>query len=276
MKVKDILDKTAVLICGNLSLENNLEKHTKIAEHNTPIFNQFKMVVSIFNKTSDFSDSDLESLNNILKHFYKSTTLTDWSNRGHQIGYVDLDKTGISFIKDNFKNIKYVFKVDADYLVNDNFLELEMDNNTQFFYQPSVNLKDLGDFGDIEKYYDLFRSDNYDDGLCPATNNFIVSTEIDFLYEDSNTIKSLYDKWVDMGYENSNQNLVLAAEHSLSKSIQRNKFKRQMMFDKVTFNNVLKLMQTYNIGDPTLKNVYINKIGMCHWQYSNQEVINCE
>ena len=229
MKVKDILNQTAVLVCGNLSSENNLKKHEKIAEHNKPIFDKFEMVVSVFNKTSDFEDSDLKSLNDMMRYFYNSITLTDWSNRGHQIGYVDLDKTGISFIKDNFKKIKYIFKVDADYLVNNNFLNLQMDDDTQFFYQPSVNLKDLNDFGDVKKYYDLFLSDDYDDGLCPATNDFIVSTEIDFLYENSNIIKSLYDKWIDMGYEKSNQNLVLAAEHSLSKSIKRNKFKKLLL-----------------------------------------------
>ena len=97
MKINDIIDKTAVLICGNLSTENNLEKHKIIAEHNKPVFEKFKMVVSIFNKTSDFNDDDLNTLNNMLKYIYNSTTLTDWSNRGHQIGYVDLDKTGYRF-----------------------------------------------------------------------------------------------------------------------------------------------------------------------------------
>tara|TARA_R100000152_G_C6768015_1_gene193346 strand:+ start:259 stop:1095 length:837 start_codon:yes stop_codon:yes gene_type:complete len=278
MKIKDILNKTAVLICGNLSSENNLDKHEKIAEHNKPIFNQFKMVVSIFNKTSDFKDSDLETLNNMMRHFYKSTTLTDWSNRGHQIGYVDLDKTGFSFIKDNFKDIKYIFKVDADYLVKDTFLNLDMDKDTDFFYQPSVNLYALvNECGsDVDKYYNEFNEFDYKDGLCPATNNFIVSTKMDFLYEDSDTIKNLFDKWVGMGYENSDQKLVLAAEHSLSKSIKRNNFKRQMMYDFDTFNKVLLLMNKHNIGDPTLKNVYIDRIGMCHWQFSDREVISYE
>ena len=49
-----------------------------------------------------------------------------------------------------------------------------------------------------------------------------------------------------------------------------------MMFDKNTFTNVLSLMQKYNIGDPTLKNVYIDRIGMCHWQFSDREVISYE
>ena len=277
MKINDIIDKTAVLICGNLSTENNLEKHKIIAEHNKPVFEKFKMVVSIFNKTSDFNDDDLNTLNNMLKYIYNSTTLTDWSNRGHQIGYVDLDKTGFSFIKDNFKDIKYIFKIDADYLVKDLFLDLEIDKDTDFFYQPSVNLRDLNDFdNNINKYYELFQEDNYRDGFCPATNNFIVSTKMDFLYEDSGTIKSLFDEWIAMGYENSNQNLVLAAEHSLSKSIKRNNFKRQMMYDFDTFNKILSLMNEYSIGDPTLKNVYIDRIGMCHWQFSDREVISCE
>ena len=102
MKVKDILDKTAVLVCGNLSKENNLNKHKYITEHNKPVFDKFKMVVSIFNKTSDFQDKELQILNRMMQYFYKSIVLTDWSNRGHQIGYIDLDKTGFAFIKDNF------------------------------------------------------------------------------------------------------------------------------------------------------------------------------
>ena len=46
-----------------------------------------------------------------------------------------------------------------------------------------------------------------------------------------------------------------------------------MLISKNEFINILKCIQKNNIGDPSLKNVFISEIGICHWQYKNQEVI---
>ena len=274
MKVKNILNETAIAIQGNLN-QYNLDVIKLVCKNNKNLFKQFNMVTTIFNKSVGVDDSDMSNLNKLLKENYNCFTLIDWANRGHQFGYIDLDKSLFSFIKDNFNHIKYIFKVDADYLVKENFLELEIDEDTDFFYQPSINIPDLHKYGDNESYYNNFIKDDYEDIRCPQANNYIMSTKINFPYEKSDDIKKAYDKWIEKGYTKVNQNIAIACEHSLSKSIKRNNFKRQMMFTKETFFKVMDFIVKNNIGDTTLKNIYLSDIGFCHWQFPNQEVITC-
>ena len=99
MKVRDILDRTAVVLQGNLGGSNPLEKITEVLKHNKSVFDQFNMVVTIFNKYPGLKDDSMNELNTYLKKsFKKCFTLIDWSNRGHQFGYIDLDKKGFSFV----------------------------------------------------------------------------------------------------------------------------------------------------------------------------------
>ena len=104
MKVKDILNETAVAVQGNLN-QNNFDVIKLVCEHNKSTFNQFSMVTTIFNKSVGVSDKEMSGLNKLLKENYDCFTLIDWANRGHQFGYIDLDKSLFSFIKDNFNQI---------------------------------------------------------------------------------------------------------------------------------------------------------------------------
>ena len=267
------------MLQGNLGGSITFDKITKIVEHNKTVFDQFSMVVTIFNKYPGLEDNEMNKLNKYFKKtFKKCFTLIDWSNRGHQFGYIDLDKKGFSFVKNNFEDIDYIFKIDSDYLVKGEFLELDMGKDTDFFYQPSINIPDLNKYGNIQKYYEYFIDENYfvgDSGLNPQANNYILSTKMDTPYQQSDKVKKAYDTWVERGYDKVNQNVAIACGHSLTKSMVRNRFNRKMMFTKEAFFKVMDFIVKNNVGDTTLKNVYLSDIGFCHWQFPDKEVITC-
>tara|TARA_B100000287_G_scaffold253138_1_gene237832 strand:- start:2890 stop:3714 length:825 start_codon:yes stop_codon:yes gene_type:complete len=273
MKVKDILKDTTVLIAGHIDEENDYEKLSLIIDNNKDVINKFKSVVCIFNRSEKFLDNQVEDIAKLLKDGYNNcTVLIDWVNRGHQIGHVDLDRKGFSFIKNNYDS-KYILKLSGDILISDPFLEIDIDEDVDFLYQPSINIPDALKYGD--SYFEEFnKSLDFNDGLCPQTIFYILSTKVDFPYEDSLKVDNKYDKWVGLGYKGTNQNLVLAAEHSLNKCIIRNNFKRKMMVSEKDFKSILNYMGTHNNNDSTLKNIYITKIGLCHWQHKLNKVVN--
>ena len=48
-----------------------------------------------------------------------------------------------------------------------------------------------------------------------------------------------------------------------------------MMFTKEVFFKIMDFIVKNNVGDTTLKNVYLSDIGFCHWQFPDKEVITC-
>tara|TARA_B100000287_G_scaffold434653_1_gene499749 strand:+ start:1511 stop:2353 length:843 start_codon:yes stop_codon:yes gene_type:complete len=276
-KVKNIFKDTCVLVTGNInSDENDFEKIKSVALHNKPIFDKCKMMVVIYNKMPEITDEELIRVNNFYKeNFENCYIIPDWANRGWQIGHADQDKVGFSFVQHNFSDVKFIFKVSHDVLVTDEILDISVDEDSKFLYQPAINLMDLIQHfeGDVDRYYDEFNKKSHIDWLSPQTTHYILSTDIDYPYCSSQELHDRYKKWIEKGAFNVSQTLVMADEHELSKSILRNKFKRQMLISKNEFINILKCIQENNIGDPSLKNVFISEIGICHWQYKNQEVI---
>tara|TARA_Y100000593_G_scaffold79056_1_gene146934 strand:- start:394 stop:1227 length:834 start_codon:yes stop_codon:yes gene_type:complete len=277
MKIIDIVDVTSILVAGHIDSEMSYDKVKLVMENNSSLFNKFNNTVFVLNKNSDVSESEIEEVIECIKEYIDNPVIIfDHANRGHQIGHVDLDKLGFSYIKNNISNMKYMLKFSIDILVKENFLEINIDEDTDFLYQPSINLVDYDKYG--ESYYNLFR-DEYKK-TNPQTIYYILSTKADFPYEDGKTIDNNYDDWIDKGYKKVSQNLVLASEHSLNKSVIRNNFKKQMMVNRDEFNKILNFMVNYfkvtGNSDCTLKNIYIPELGICHWQFKHEVVINCE
>jgi len=274
MKIKDITDKICILIAGNINDEMDYEKVSIILDHNKSFLDNFENKVVCLNRYDSVKSSEVDGIVGLIKNkIPESTLLFDVANRGHQVGHVDLDKIGFFYIKNNI-NCKFTLKMSIDMLINDNFLDLEIDDDTDFFYQPSINLADYKKYNDI--YYREFIKDNFFDGLCPQTIFYMLSNKIDSPYEDDEIINKCYDNWIQKGYKGIDQKLVLACEHSLNKSIIKNKFKRQSMFDKDTFYKVINYMIKTKNDDCTLKNIYIPETGVCHWQYKYEDTETCE
>jgi len=274
MKLKDLKNDICLLVAGNINEEMDYEKITLTMEHNESVFNEFGKIVFVLNSHESSNSREAEKVVAFLKlKFPESVILFDFANRGHQIGHVDLDKIGFFYIKNNLKSMKYTFKLSIDILVKDILLNLNIDEDTDFFYQPSINLVDYQKYNDI--YYREFTKDNFSDGLCPQTIFYMLSNKVDFPYEKNEVIDKNYDDWIRRGYKGVDQKLVLACEHSLNKSIIRNKFKRQSMIDESTFYKIINYMISTNNSDCTLKNIYIPEIGVCHWQYKNKETLTC-
>jgi len=275
MKIRDIKDQICLLIAGNINDEMDHDKVSLILEHNEQFLNNFDNKVFCLNRYNSIPSSEVDKTVNLIKNKVPdSIMLFDVANRGHQIGHVDLDKIGFFYIKNNIKKCKFTLKMSIDMLVKDKFMDLEIDDNIDFFYQPSINLDDYAKYNDI--YYKEFIKNDFFHGLCPQTIFYMMSNEIDFPYEAEEVIDKCYDDWIQKGYRGVDQKLVLACEHSLNKSIIRNKFNRQSMFDENTFYKIINYMIKTKNNDCTLKNIYVPETGICHWQHKYEDTSTCE
>jgi hypothetical protein len=264
-KIKDILEGSTILIAGMVNNENNYDKIKLIIQYNFDLLVNVKQIVIILNKSDEIS---IEEFNNVFKLFktsfpLKCIVLRDHINRGHQIGYVDLDKSGVFFIKNNI-DCEYIIKLSIDIITDDTFLNTAL-IPSDFYFIPSACIND------IYSNYDRMIIDNnktidYTDSQPHyQTNMYIIKNKFDDIYESTDEIQRCYDSWISKGYKNVSQNEVLAAEHSLVKFTVKHKINRQSLIIDLNFKNYIDFIKKYNIGDSTLKNIYIKSIGVMHW-----------
>ena len=265
--IKDIINASTILICGHINEENNFEKISYIIQHNNSILHNSKKIVIVLNKSENISDIEFNNIIKLFKSKFKNCIiLKDHINRGHQIGYIDLDKIGIFYINQNIE-CNYITKIEIDFIVDDTFLNLKIPNDIDFYFVPSVCIVDIYDrYDEIIKNHKLKNSPtNPITQPSYNTNIYIIKNKFNDIYESSEEIENCYIKWINSGYKNTSQNTVLCAEHSLSKFIIKHKLSRFCLLQDEDFIHFVNYTKNNNVSDSTLKNIYIQRLGICHW-----------
>ena len=274
MIIKDILKETTAMICGRIdSKENCLDKMRGIMEFNRSVLKACHSVVLVLNRGTDISESQMTEVGNMYRENFNCSFLIQPHpvGMGYQVGHVTLDKTGYLFIKNNIGS-KYTLKLSIDIMVSNNFLDIEIEES-DIYYLPSVGINEIIQRYDVVKQQSLLKTNYIDSPLTYQTWLFIASNNTDVLYESDEEIERLFRTW------NINQDIkqskVLCAEHSLTKWSVCNKLKRHSLYTPTQFDNYCRFITSHKIYDCSLKNVMFKKIGIAHFHFSSQHVIEC-
>ena len=271
MLIKQILNDTTAIICGRLdSKENTIEKMYGVMEYNKSVLKECHSVVLVFNRGTDTTENDMSELYNFYKKEFPITFLLQPHpvGMGHQIGHVTLDKTGYLFSKNNLKT-KYTMKLVNDILLDNKFLDVEVEDSDLYFI-PSVGANEM-----IGKWSEMLDESKLSVGYKNILYNYqtwfyIASNQTPYIYESDEEIERLFRLW---DYKNDvRQEKLLCAEHSLVKWSISNNLRRSSLYNKNQLENYRQFVLQNRIFDGSLKNITIEHLGITHCHFKDAPI----
>ena len=262
------MNDITVVIAGNISKENDYTKLDYILKFNKTFLSNFKNIIFIFNKNRNVSDNEYKICLDLIKLRYKKAIiLTEVSNRGWQIGHIDLDRTVFNYIKHNLKS-DFMLKFSGDILIEEEFLRV-LSYNDDFLFLPSICIDDLnkGNYDKMEET--TFSSKLIDYPPHPQTIFYMVSTKYDYIYQDMTIIDSIYETWLKNAH--LKQSVYIGAEHSLLKSLVKQGGTKKCIIDKHYFKELCMKTQSLPIADGSMKNFWF-KFGLCHLHWYGEKI----
>jgi len=198
------------------------------------------------------------------------------TNRGHMFGTMDLEEDLLSYVKKNIPSAKYLFKSMDDVIIYDRLLEVEVPE-ADFYYLPGFSYETVviksRSIEDLYNNYETYKSWYY----TPQTTFFILNIS---------NIASLYGDDVGWKYDHYMAVKKLRPEIKPWEVAFYLKFDCESHLGRTTkdlskycliepeFKQLASLAQTLPITDPSHKNIFFNRIGVCHYHFYNQNVIS--
>lgn len=190
-------------------------------------------------------------------------------------GTIDLEETILEYIKRELPEVQYLWKSMDDVITTTDLLELEVEE-AEFYYLPGFSYESIikaGGKKNLRKVYETFDTGFY----TPQTPFFILDvTNIDTLYgSDINTKITIYEEakaqnqavkpW-DMPFD-----IKFDCETHLGRTT---KDLKKYCLLKDQFEDLLDMVEINKIGDPSHKNIYFEKLGVCHYHFYKDLIYN--
>jgi hypothetical protein len=187
-----------------------------------------------------------------LKIAPKAIILYSRSNHGHMFGTIDLEESILTYIKDNLSDTQYLFKTMDDIITDVSMLDRDLPE-AGFYYLPSIS------------YESLTQGQEFP----PQTTFYILSlANVSTLYgKDVSQKRSKYLKaakdnpalkpW-EMTYD-----IKFDCETHLQRTVKD--ITKKCLLDEETYTKLLNFVRQYQLGDPSHKNIFFRKEGICHY-----------
>jgi hypothetical protein len=261
MNLKRLINKSVYGTIGYLQSYSDIELLSQYISYNYPILKEFKQIVVATNY-----GSPLQSENTLLwKTFFPDCIILDSEvNRGHNFGTADLDNLVFNWCKQNGE--EWICKSSNDVLLKESILDIQIEQS-DFYYLNGIG------YGGMVKYDFDFQTIIEQD-FYPQTNFYFLNvTKTDWLnnerfldetFEYTHTIPNYNGKvWEYIeGW---------SCETFLKQCIERNNLLKYHLIPQEKYRILLQLVKENNIHDCSHKNIMVE--GICHFQYSNQQVI---
>lgn len=257
---------------GNISKSDDIESLEKILILNYDVISKFNYIVIQHNSTLE-GGKYIEAYNNVWKKIYGNDViiLPHIENRGHTFGTMDLDNNVVNHAKT--LPIEFIYKSANDMLFSQNLFSLKLSDEFQFYFLQGIGYTGLTQFNyNLNEYLNNYMNPEF---FYPQTTFYIISKNVDYI-NDNIEIDNAYNYCKSLkNYSGKAWEFIegFSCENFLKKCILRNKFKYKHMITDSTFYKILQLVDNYKICDCSHKNIYIEEIGVCHFQYINQNCI---
>lgn len=275
MYLKQIISKSFFGTIATVKDEFSIRKLDLFLQYNLPLLSIFEnRVVIAINKLEDTPAVVVEAYKQTLALNVPGCVILEINNRGHMFGTIDLEEAILSYIKKNAPKTEYLFKSMDDVITYPYFLEVEVPE-ADFYYLPGFSYESIQKAGSKEKLYSIY--ENFESGFwTPQTTFFILRI---------NNVDNLYGSDIDYKH-----NIFIETKRSIPQ-IKPWEIPFDIKFDCEThlgrtvkdmskycliqskFKKLLDLVERYPIGDPSHKNIYFKDLGICHYHYYDQPVL---
>lgn len=273
MKFNKIVQNSTLIITGTI-IPEKMEMISGILQNNIKLFSKFSNIVLMLNTIDEKGEkylSDYKDLIEELLELSKSNAtlyhLRDYVNRGWQFGTIDMERTAYNFVSENL-SMGAILKVDFDVYLEENILNLDV-SDAEAIIMPSIGYSTVVEqnHSDFDKLMELY------DKIPPQSTIYLILHPMDYIYCDPNWLNRKYKEWILNPIGNGPHHIGVACEPLLRQSFERNNFRIKNMISKESFRNLLKVIHTYKIVDPSHKNLFFEEVGICHLYDDTQNII---
>lgn len=190
-------------------------------------------------------------------------------------GTIDLEEAILKYVKRELPEVRYLWKSMDDVITSSEILKIEV-KEADFYYTPGFSYESIIKAGGRSNLHKIF--EDYESGFwSPQTTFFILNiTNIDSLY--GNDVDSKTDifkeaeaqrpsiKPWDMPFD-----IKFSCETHLGRTTKDLK-KHCLVEDQ--FEELLEMVYYHKMGDPSHKNIYFYRPGICHYHYYKDLIYN--
>jgi len=259
MILKQLINKSVYGTIGYISSLDDLDLLEQYIIYNLPVLKEYKQIVVATNY-----GLPLQIENNQLwkKYFPHCIVLNSEINRGHNFGTSDLDNMVFDWCKEN--NEEWLCKSANDILLQESILDKQIEE-ADFYYLKGMGYGRMVECGfELKKIMEVF---------YPQTNFYFINVfKIDYL-NDKKHIDEIYNKVQNIPDYNGKawEYGFKSCEGLLIETVKKHNLLKHHLVSEEKYRMLLQIINKYQIHDPSHKNIMIE--GICHFQYSNQQII---
>lgn len=256
--------------------EDSLDKLNLFMQYNLDLIKQFPHVIISTNSPDDMSRHIINQYHNTWFKFVPNcVVIHNPVNKGHMFGTIDLEESILNNIKKELPSIKYLWKSMDDVITTPQLLELEVEA-ADFYYLPGFSYESIIKAGGKDNLQRIFES--YESGFwTPQTTFFILNlsginnlygTDVDgknLIYQEAKARNPFIKPW-EIKFD-----IKFDCETHLGRTTKDLK-KYCLIKDQV--KELLDMVEFNKIGDPSHKNIYFEKIGVCHYHQYKDLIYN--
>jgi len=245
MLLKELINKSVYGTIGYISSQDDLNLLEQYIIYNLSVLKEYKQVI-IATNYKNYPELAEENTQLWKKYFPNCIILDSKLNRGHYIGYCDLDNIIFDYCKEN--HIKWLCKSANDVILQEQILNKEIEE-ADFYYLNGIGYAGLEDYN--------FNFETIINDLFYPQNNFyfINVFKIDGL-NDKDHINDVYNKIIKNGGDIW-KNGFGGCERLLRKCIEKNNLLKYNLVSLEKYYILLQVVKNYNIHDPSHKNIMI-------------------
>lgn len=245
-------------------------------QYNVDLIKQFPQVIISTNSLEDTPMRKINQYHNTWRRMVPNCViLHSDKNRGHMFGTIDLEEVILEYVKKELPEVQYLWKSMDDVITTTELLDVEVEE-AEFYYLPGFSYETIQQAGgkeNLRKIYNAFNSGFY----TPQTTFFILDiTNVDSLY--GNDVPSKIDIYQEVKARNPSVkpweipfDIKFDCETHLGRTT---KDLKKFCLLKDQFEDLLDMVEVNKIGDPAHKNIYFEKLGVCHYHYYKDLIYN--
>ena len=275
MKLQSLTSKSCYATIATIT-EDSFDKLNLFMQYNEELIKQFPHVIISTNSLEDTPIRKVNQYHNTWRRMVPNCViLHSDKNRGHMFGTIDLEEDILKHIKKELPEVQYLWKSMDDVITTTDLLDVEVEE-AEFYYLPGFSYESIQKAGgkeNLRKIYDAFDSGFY----TPQTPFFILDiTNINSLYGSDIDIKINIYKEVKARNPAVKPwevpfNIKFDCETHLGRTT---KDLKKFCLLKDQFKDLLDMVEINKIGDPSHKNIYFEKLGVCHYHFYKDLIYN--
>jgi len=261
MLLKELINKSWYGSIGYINSNSDIELLGSYLLHNQLVLDEFEGHIFAFT----YNELNEEYLENTISSLYPDAIIIYLDeNRGHNFGTADLDNVVFDICKD--LEVEWLCKASNDIILQPEVLGIPI-QEADFYYMDGI-----GYGGMVNWDFDFDKIQN--EYFYPQTNFYFINVSKTDYLTDKDYIDKTYNQI--QSIENYNGKIWeyiqdWTCEDFLKQCVERNKLLKYHLIPQKTFIKLLELIKQNQIHDCSHKNIMIE--GICHYQYSNQNII---